>query len=107
AALDHYEEEDLARFAEAEAAATGKKPVQRALAKRLRRRAARVRERAIAAADRAPDTLHALRRSAKKLRYLVELGGRAVLGKDASERLIDGLKELQDTLGHIHDLDVL
>ncbi|HVW17593.1 MAG TPA: CHAD domain-containing protein [Solirubrobacteraceae bacterium] len=50
--------------------------------------------------------LHDMRIAAKRLRYLLELVGREVLG-DRATRAIALLKELQDVLGDVHDCDVL
>jgi len=52
----------------------------------------------------AVDELHAMRISAKRLRYTLELF-RTVFGK-RGERQIDRVKELQEGLGIIHDHDV-
>ncbi len=48
--------------------------------------------------------LHDMRIAAKRLRYVLELTGRAVLG-DAAVRPTALVKELQDLLGEIHDCD--
>jgi CHAD domain-containing protein len=50
-------------------------------------------------------TLHAVRIAAKKLRYAFELA--RDLGLAHTARAIDELKALQETLGRLHDLDVL
>jgi len=70
---------------------------------RLRRRALREGE-AIGAASPAAD-LHELRKTCKKLRYLVEFF-HSLLERDATEAAIASLKGLQDTLGRFQDLQV-
>lgn len=50
--------------------------------------------------------LHALRISAKRLRYSLEVFAVCFPGDVAQERA-DGVREMQDVLGRIHDLDVL
>ncbi|MGH9145570.1 MAG: CHAD domain-containing protein, partial [Vicinamibacterales bacterium] len=53
----------------------------------------------------APDRLHGVRVSVKKLRYALELGQEARLGRlSAAIRL---LKKMQDTLGELHDREIL
>jgi CHAD domain-containing protein len=53
----------------------------------------------------APDRLHGVRVSVKKLRYALELGQEARLGRlTAAVRL---LKKMQDTLGELHDREML
>ena len=52
------------------------------------------------------DRLHALRISAKRLRYSLEMFAVCFPEKVAQERA-DGVREMQDVLGRIHDLDVL
>lgn len=79
---------------------------ERALAGRIRRRAGRL----AAAIERAgtlyaPELLHAVRIAAKKLRYSLELAGDAA--GLAVQPLIARCKHAQDTLGHLHDLQVL
>jgi len=55
--------------------------------------------------ETSPQRLHALRKSAKKLRYLLELVAGVQPSADA-DKLIDRLKRLQDALGRQHDLHV-
>jgi len=79
---------------------------ERALARRLRQRAARL----VAAIEDAgtvyiPERLHAARIAAKKLRYTLELA-RDAAGLRVG-RLLGSLKRAQDVLGHLHDLQVL
>jgi CHAD domain-containing protein len=45
--------------------------------------------------------LHSMRKTVKKLRYLLEF-----LPKDSISTLLEGLKQLQDLLGDIHDNDM-
>jgi hypothetical protein len=52
------------------------------------------------------ESLHALRISAKRLRYSLEMFAVCFPDKLAQERA-DGVREMQDVLGRIHDLDVL
>jgi CHAD domain-containing protein len=76
------------------------------LAARIRRRADRLRD-AIryAGAIYLTDRLHAVRVAVKKLRYAIELAGEArVAGAKATVR---SLKKAQDTLGDLHDREVL
>ncbi len=70
---------------------------------RMRRRALREGE-AIGPASPAAD-LHELRKTCKKLRYLVEFFS-SLLDKDAAEAAVASLKDLQDTLGRFQDLQV-
>ncbi len=51
------------------------------------------------------ERLHAIRIATKKLRYVVEVAGDLRLA--AAARALKTLKKHQDTLGHLHDLDVL
>ena len=53
----------------------------------------------------APDRLHQVRIAAKKLRYALELAGDG--GVAAARPLVNALKRTQDTLGRLHDLQVL
>jgi CHAD domain-containing protein len=69
----------------------------------LQRRALREGE-AIGAASPAAD-LHELRKTCKKLRYLVEFF-HSLLDREAAEAAIASLKGLQDTLGRFQDLQV-
>jgi len=52
-----------------------------------------------------PERLHAVRIAAKKLRYGLELAGEADLAR--TDALVRQLKRAQDTLGRLHDLQVL
>jgi CHAD domain-containing protein len=70
---------------------------------RLHRRA--LREGAAIGAASAPVALHELRKTCKKLRYLVEFF-HALLDREAAEAAIASLKGLQDTLGGFQDLQV-
>jgi CHAD domain-containing protein len=73
--------------------------------KLLSRRKARFDDRLRAAlADPSPEAAHALRRSLKQLRYLIELAGPA-LGRRWRD-LADRLVLLQRELGALHDLDL-
>lgn len=81
-------------------------PWQSVLSARIARRAKALRS----AIDRAgaiylPDRLHAVRVSVKKLRYAVEVG-RDVRAAGAAA-MLRALKAAQDTLGHLHDLEML
>ena len=51
------------------------------------------------------ERLHAIRIASKKLRYVLEVAGELRLA--AAARALRTLKKHQDTLGHLHDLDVL
>lgn len=53
----------------------------------------------------APDRLHEVRIAAKKLRYALELAAES--GTVAARPLVNLLKRAQDTLGRLHDLQVL
>jgi CHAD domain-containing protein len=80
-------------------------PTSRALAKVLRKRLDRLRERLQAARARpTPTTLHRLRISAKQVRYLLELAQDSLPAK--VKRLQSDLKTLQTVLGELHDVDV-
>jgi CHAD domain-containing protein len=76
------------------------------LAVRMVRRA-RVLHQAVAAAGAlyAPEPLHAVRIAAKKLRYAMELAHELRLL--SSRRPLRQLERMQDTLGHLHDLQIL
>jgi CHAD domain-containing protein len=52
-----------------------------------------------------PNRLHAVRVAAKKLRYSAELA--ALAGLRPCAEAVDDLKRTQDTLGHLHDAQVL
>lgn len=103
--LGRMHREIRARAADAAmAAAAGSwKP---ALGVRIARRAAGV-ETAVEAAGGlyAPDRLHGVRIRAKKLRYVLELAHE--LGRVPALQAIRQLKQMQDVLGHMHDLEVL
>jgi len=85
----------------------GLAPAWRArLARRLSRRAEALRAAvADAGALYVPQRLHGVRIAAKKLRYALELAGEAQV-VEAGE-LVRALKRTQDTLGRLHDLQVL
>jgi CHAD domain-containing protein len=77
-----------------------------ALASRIAKRARRL-ERAIADAGQiyGPDALHQVRIAAKKLRYAVEIASES--GAAPASVTMRTLKRVQDTLGRLHDLQVL
>ena len=77
-----------------------------ALASRLIARARRL-DRAIEAAGRiyAPEALHAVRIAAKKLRYAIEIAHDTKAAPAARPLLV--MKRAQDTLGRLHDLQIL
>ena len=76
------------------------------LAARLTRRAEALAEAVRAAgALYVPERLHRARIAAKKLRYTLELAGEA--GAAGTKPLVRTLKRTQDTLGRLHDLQVL
>lgn len=70
---------------------------------KMQRRA--LREGAAIGAASPPADLHELRKTCKKLRYLVEFF-HSLLERDAAEAAIASLKGLQDTLGGFQDLQV-
>jgi CHAD domain-containing protein len=70
---------------------------------KLHRRA--LREGAAIDAAAPPADLHELRKTCKKLRYLVEFF-HSLLEREAAEAAIASLKQLQDTLGRFQDLQV-
>ena len=76
------------------------------LAVRMVRRARDLHQ-AVAAAGAlyAPEPLHAVRIAAKKLRYAMELAHELRLL--SSRRPLRQLERMQDTLGHLHDLQIL
>jgi CHAD domain-containing protein len=77
-----------------------------ALAARIVKRARRL-DRAIADAGQiyAPEALHQVRIAAKKLRYAVEIAHES--GAAPAAAAVRILKRVQDTLGRLHDLQVL
>jgi len=77
-----------------------------ALASRIAKRAGRL-DRAIAEAGQiyAPEALHHVRIAAKKLRYAVEIANES--GAASAAATVRTLKRVQDTLGRLHDLQVL
>lgn len=84
----------------------GCKSISNAAGKRL----SRLRERLIAEAaqldaESPPLQLHELRKTCKKLRYMLEFS-RGLLPKEPLRGLLVHLKELQDALGAMHDLYV-
>jgi len=76
------------------------------LAVRIARRARRL-ERAMQAAGQiyAPESLHQVRIAAKKLRYALEIADEA--GAVPCRDVVRTIKRVQDTLGRLHDLQVL
>lgn len=77
-----------------------------ALARRLARRAAGLRDAVRAAGTLyAPEPLHGARVAAKKLRYALELADET--GAAPCRVQVRALKRLQETLGRLHDLQVL
>jgi len=75
------------------------------LAEKLRRQAAQLRGRLAAIASPADNQVcHEARIEAKRLRYLLEPVARLV---PEGKRAVRSLKELQDVLGEMHDLEVL
>jgi len=82
------------------------RPVGEVAARRIRRVHRRVLEegRAIRSTS-PPDDLHELRKTCKKLRYLMELF-RSAFDAEAVGRLIKDLKRLQDNLGAYQDLHI-
>ena len=77
-----------------------------ALAVRIARRARRL-EKAIAEAGQiyAPESLHHVRIAAKKLRYALEIVDES--GTVPCREIVRTIKRVQDTLGRLHDLQVL
>jgi CHAD domain-containing protein len=77
-----------------------------ALASRIAKRARRL-ERGIAEAGQiyGPEALHQVRIAAKKLRYAVEIASES--GAAPASATMRTLKRVQDTLGRLHDLQVL
>lgn len=99
----------LARRIEALGAAAAGPEVpdwREALASRITRRATRLGA-AIDAAGRiyAPERLHDVRIAAKKLRYALELAADVRIG--GVRPLVEILKRAQDTLGRLHDLQII
>jgi CHAD domain-containing protein len=76
------------------------------LAARIAKRARRL-DRAITDAGQiyAPEALHEVRIAAKKLRYAVEIADES--GAAPAAAAVRTLKRVQDTLGRLHDLQVL
>lgn len=76
------------------------------LAARIAKRARRL-ERAIDAAGQiyGPEALHQVRIAAKKLRYAVEIANES--GAAPAAATVRALKRVQETLGRLHDLQVL
>ena len=77
-----------------------------ALAARMNRRAGSLRD-AVAAAGPlyVADRVHAVRIAAKQLRYALEFAG--ATGEARTKNLVRQVKNVQETLGRLHDLDVL
>jgi len=77
-----------------------------ALAQRLAARAEDLRDQMVRAGTRyEPEPLHQVRIAAKKLRYVLEITGEA--GLAAVARPLRTLKAAQESLGRLHDFDVL
>lgn len=96
---------DLRAFADARELSTDTR-WHATLAERLDARADALREHIErAGALYQPDRLHDVRIAGKKLRYALELAGESRLASVAP--MLRALKRAQDTLGHLHDLDVL
>jgi CHAD domain-containing protein len=87
-------------------APAGAHPWRAALAVRIARRARRL-EKAIAEAGQiyAPEGLHYVRIAAKKLRYALEIADET--GAVPCRDVVRTIKRVQDTLGRLHDLQVL
>jgi len=107
--LDRVDSARLRRRLDALAAAVSEAETQtwrEALARRIVHRARRL-GRAIDAAGRmyAPEQLHDVRIATKKLRYALELAADARLA--GARPLVAPLKRAQDTLGRLHDLQVI
>jgi CHAD domain-containing protein len=105
-ALRAWREQTAAEVSAAAAAITGRgrlggKRPRKVLERRARRLAKLARE---VRADPEPTAAHALRISAKKLRYTAELLEAAF--PSISARLLGALVPLQETLGELHDADV-
>jgi CHAD domain-containing protein len=96
---------ELASLADAPHAATGAEQHRR-LRDRVLRRARRLDQTVDdAGALYAFDRLHRVRIAAKKLRYVLELVQE--LTRVGTTRLVSRLKEVQDLLGRLHDLEIL
>ena len=79
---------------------------RQALAQRLSARAEDLRDQMVHAGTRyEPEPLHQVRIAAKKLRYVLEITGEARLA--AVARPLRTLKAAQESLGRLHDFDVL
>ena len=76
------------------------------LARRMARRGQRVRE-AVAAAGALyiPDRVHAVRIATKRLRYTLEFAG--ATREARTKMIVQRLKDVQETLGRLHDLEIL
>lgn len=87
-------------------APAGAHPWRAALAVRIARRARRL-EKAIGEAGQiyAPEGLHHVRIAAKKLRYALEIADET--GAVPCRDVVRTIKRVQDTLGRLHDLQVL
>lgn len=85
---------------------TSDHPWRDVLITRIRRRATRL-ARAVDNAGQmyAPDRLHEVRIAAKKLRYALELAADARVA--AARTLVATLKRTQETLGRLHDLQII
>ena len=108
--LEHVDVAKLARRLEAVRqslmAPTASHAWRSALAGRITRRARRL-ERAIHAAGHIyePEGLHDVRIAAKKLRYALEIADES--GAAPGREALRTIKRVQDTLGRLHDLQVL
>ena len=107
--LEHVNADKLSRRLHAVAAALSngqpnawRETLATRLATRAKRFSAAVQE---AGHIYAPERLHRVRISAKKLRYALELAADG--GVAAAQPLVAMLKRAQDTLGRLHDLQVL
>ena len=99
-------EEELRESAEAQTSKDGVAPWSIELARRLLRRTEWLRRTVNDAGVLfVSDRLHTVRVALKRLRYAVELAGE--LSGRKLEATLDELKTCQDTLGALHDLDML
>lgn len=87
-------------------APNARRPVAEVASRRIRRTYRRAREQGGAITPESPSTdLHELRKTCKKLRYLMEFFG-ALYPEEPMKRLVKALKRLQDNLGELQDLEV-
>jgi CHAD domain-containing protein len=81
-------------------------PVEQVAGRRIRRLHRRALEQGRAiTADTPTEALHELRKTCKKLRYLLEFF-RSLCPEDTLGRLLTAVKQLQDNLGELQDLEV-